>query len=39
MTQSSIELISYRPCPRNKKFTLADETFITVVEKGDSMIN
>jgi len=39
MTQSSTGFISYRPCPSNKKIALANGTFITVVGKGDIMIN
>lgn len=39
MTQSSIGFIPYRPHPSNKKIALADGHFITVVGKGDMMIN
>jgi len=39
MTQSSTGFISYRPCSSNTNIELADGTSITIVGKGDIMVN
>ncbi|PON43746.1 LOW QUALITY PROTEIN: hypothetical protein TorRG33x02_333020 [Trema orientale] len=39
MTQSSRRFVSYSPCPSNKKITIADGTLVTVVGRGDVVIN